>query len=158
MDNNSASNPSEKLFNDHIRTASFLLGLEDGYWDLLDDESNWPHRFMWVKNSFSTDNDRRIYLFFDLENYPGQAPTSMPWDINYNKLLDYNNWPKGNDAITKAFTPNWSKGHDNALYIPCDRKAMAGHEQPWQQQYPNVWWTSDKTIVHYLRTVYNLLN
>jgi len=63
--------------------------------------------------------------------------------------------PKGLGNVTKVFNPEWNNGV--ALYAPCDRMAMPGHES-WKPQFPNVWWQPGFTIVVYLDFVHSCLN
>ena len=148
-------NPDEKMLNEHLNGAEFQLGTEDEKWGLVETSIDWPKRIFWVQSSIPPLEQDRYYFLFDLENYPNTAPTSMPWDIELNKGLEFSKWPKGTERINAAFNHGWNNG--TALYIPCDRIAMNGHET-WRQQFPHVWWSSDKTIVHYLRTIYKYLN
>ncbi len=64
-------------------------------------------------------------------------------------------WPKGPGNISAVFNPNWNGGI--ALYAPCDRAAMAGHDA-WKVKFPGWWWQSDFTIVKYLEFVHKCVN
>ena len=147
--------PDEKIFSDHLGNVDFQLGLENYDWGIDEIERDWPNKIIWIKSHIKINGTEKIYLFFNLENYPEQAPTSYPWDILKDTKLIASEWPKGNPSINSAFNAGWKSG--SALYIPCDRIAMQGHEN-WKQNHPDIWWTSDKTITHYLKTVFRLLN
>ncbi len=95
------------------------------------------------------------HLQFDLTNYPISAPTSVPWDIAKNERLEFRSWPAGGPRVNAAFNPGWQNGL--AIYIPCDRLAIAGHDQ-WPVQYPDMIWLPTGDITHYLRIVHELLN
>ena len=147
--------PDEKIFDEHLKSAEYFIAVEDGKWAMVDSDFEWPKRLFWIKSTLPKYLNDRVYFLFDLANYPSAAPSAVPWDIEINIKLGINRWPSGNDRVEKAFKPNWDGG--NSLYIPCDRSTMKDHPN-WQQQYPQDRWTSDKTIVHYLRIVYELLN
>ena len=95
----------------------------------------------------------RIYLRFNIDNYPQLAPTGCPWEIDTNAKLAPALWPKGG-AISTVFNPSWN---DHALYAPCDRLAMQGHEA-WRTLSPQWWWQPTFTIIKYLEFVHVCLN
>lgn len=147
--------PDEKILNEHLTGVEFRLGVEDNKWDIVESTLDWPKRIFWIESSLPIPGKDKYYFLFDLDSYPNQAPTSVPWDVDKNYKLEFSQWPKGNERINMAFNSGWNNG--SALYLPCDRLAMPGHEA-WRQQSPNLWWTPEKTIVHYLRIIYGYLN
>ncbi len=75
-----------------------------------------------------------------------------------NSGLDYARWPKGPGNVSSVFNPNWPQLNSaTALYAPCDRAAMPGHEG-WKEQFPCVWWQPEFTIVVYLEFIHSILN
>jgi hypothetical protein len=148
-------NPDEKLFFEHLDNIEFQLGVQDLNWGIYNENKEWPYKVLWIKSKIMINTCERIDLLFDLDKYPSEAPTSCPWDIQKDTKLIDSEWPKGNQSINTAFNPKWKSGV--ALYIPCDRVATNIHGN-WKEDYPDIWWTPDKTITHYIKTVYRLLN
>jgi len=147
-----------KLFLSHVNDAPFLLGCEEGKWGIYDKNnivSDWPNIVIWVKAPDKKDCLPKYYLRFNLSGYSNQAPTSCPWDVANNKKLEYSKWPKGRKFVSSIFKPTWKNG--DALYCPCDRVAMQGHER-WKNDHPDTWWKSNDTIVKYLNYIYGILN
>lgn len=149
--------PDEALFRSHLEDAPFLAGVDAGQWALHGDlaENFWPHPIVWVKADEDLIAVGKVFLHFTVDGYPQTAPTACPWDITNNCRLDSALWPKGPGNVSKVFNPAWNNGV--ALYAPCDRIAMPGHES-WRPQFPNVWWEPSRTIVVYLEFVHSCLN
>lgn len=136
------------------------MGIDEHQWDICDIskvKENWPNVVFWIcDNSDSKSNDK-LFLKFDLTNYPENAPTACPWDFTMSKILEPNKWPKGNKQISTIFNPGWKPNGVYALYAPCDRIAIAGHDQ-WKLVHPDLYWKPTFTIVKYLNFVFELLN
>lgn len=150
--------PDLQLFLEHIQDAPFLLGVDEDRWGIHDEENiedNWPYIILWIKAPKKKGCPEKYYFRFDLSGYSSQAPTACPWEIEENKKLDSSKWPKGSKLVSSVFNPGWNNG--DALYCPCDRKALKGHDR-WKNQYPELWWRSDDTIVKYLTFVHGILN
>ncbi|MBI3867699.1 MAG: hypothetical protein HY299_04125 [Verrucomicrobia bacterium] len=149
------ASPDESLFRLHLEQAPFQLGASLGKWGLhqQDGVGVWPHAVLWVDVDQRFITDGRMYLRFTVDGYPQQAPTACPWDILENKPLAPERWPKGEVNVSRVFKPSWNP---SALYAPCDRLAMIGHEI-WRQQFPRWWWQPDFTIVRYLEFVHDCL-
>ncbi len=143
----------ENLFDTHINESWFQIGVDSGKWGIH--SVDWPVAVIWVKAKPKINQPEKYYFRFELTNYPQQAPTACPWDINTKQKLEHNGWPKGAGFVSSVFNPGWNGGI--ALYAPCDRIAMAGHDQ-WKTQYPDLWWNSDMKITKYLVYIYTLLN
>lgn len=146
------------LFNKHVEEASFQMGIDQGMWGIADEN---PHPLtspssviIWIHAHKLPDGSNRLYLKFDITNYPSSAPTACPWNTESKSRLTNELWPKGSSRVTAVFNPNWNP---NALYTPCDRLAMAGHD-PWKPIFPHLWWRSDFKIDVYLNHIHGLLN
>ena len=139
----------------HLEAASFLAGVDCGKWGVHSsfDEIDLTHPVIWIRSDNRVVPDGRVHLRFDSENYPQQAPTACPWDMKTNAKLASALWPKGANVST-VFNPAWK---DHALYAPCDRLAMEGHDA-WKALSPQWWWQPRFTIVTYLEFVYVCLN
>jgi hypothetical protein len=140
-----------------LEEVSFISGVDRGKWELVGgvEAIKWPFSILWVQAVARLMSDSRIFLRFNLENYPKSAPTACPWDIIQNCKLQNGSWPRGPYNVSTVFNPGWNNGM--ALYAPCDRVAMQGHDG-WQHQFPQWWWRSDFTIVKYLEFVHQCLN
>jgi len=148
--------PDECLFRLHLEQPSFQLGAALGNWGLNGAADNicWPHVVLWVKTEKRFAPEGRVTLRFTLDGYPQQAPTACPWDVGHDTPLAVEHWPKGEINVSRVFKPSWNS---SALYAPCDRIAMNGHDI-WRQQHTGWWWQPDFTIVRYLEFVHSCLN
>jgi len=148
-------NPNESLFKTHLESAPFLAGCDSGKWGVHGslEITDGPFPVLWVRADKRILPNGRIYLRFTIDNYPQLAPTGCPWDISTNAKLALALWPKGG-AISTVFNPAWN---DHALYAPCDRLAMQGHDA-WRALSPQWWWQPTFTIIKYLEFVHVCLN
>ena len=142
--------PDERALRADVAKAAFRLGESEGRWRLI--EISWPS----VKIGVSAKDSVEYVLKFDCANYPGTPPTARPWDLLGNAQLAANRWPRGKGGrLSAVFRPDWKGG--SALYLPCDRISIAGHE-PWRTQMPSKLWQPSMGIVHYLELVHELLH
>ena len=146
--------PDEAIFRAHLAAAAFQDGLDRGRWGEVEGTLAWPSAILWVAADAALAPSGRLHLRFTLDGYPQQAPTALPWDAASNAPLATPLWPKGAGNVSQVFAPHWN---GSALYLPCDRIAMIGH-QPWSQQFPELWWQPHFTIVVYLAFVHGVLN
>lgn len=145
------------LFNRHVGEAEFQMGIDDGKWGLLDenpDRPTWPFCFIWIKAREKANHPEKYYFQFRLDGYPESAPNACPWDIEKDTSLPGNQWPKGLSLVSKVFNPQWNP---NALYAPCDRLAIPGHDN-WKTEHPNLYWRSTFKITVYVSFLFRLLN
>ena len=140
--------PDERSLRADLASARFLAGEDRGRWVFRDLE--WPHLFIDVAAS----DGRHFTLRLNCTGFPTSPPTGTFWDIAVNGQLAFSRWPAGGERIRLAFRPDWKNGA--ALYIPCDRESIAGHDQ-WPSQYPQLIWDPAKGIAHYLGVVHDLL-
>ena len=149
--------PDERLFKAHLEEASFQSGVDASKWGLHGEVKDivWPHAILWVAADTFTYGPGKIYLRFDLTGYPTSAPTACPWNVTTNQRLEDAAWPSLSGKFKRVFRHDWQI--KDALYAPCDRRAMAGHE-PWEKQFPTWWWKPNFTIVKYLSFVHLCLN
>jgi len=149
--------PDQSLFLSHLEGAPYKSGVDAGKWGLsgVPAEIIWPNPIFWIAADSSIVPNGKIYLRFTVDGYPTLAPSACPWDIETNTRLANHLYPRISGKFSLVFRTDWSGG--NALYAPCDRGAMSGHE-PWKQQYPYWWWLPHFTIVKYLAFVHLVLN
>jgi len=141
--------PDELSLRSDLRAARFLAGEDRGRWKLR--KIVWPKVFIDV---FARDGVA-YSLRLDVSEYPATAPTGSFWDPETDKLLAFARWPQGGERIRLAFRTDWKDG--TALYIPCDRLSIVGHDG-WLTQYPQLLWDPRKGITKYLEVVQDLLH
>ena len=113
---------------------------------------NWPYVVIGV-----VAKDRREYsLRFECTRYPQVPPTAGLWDTERDQILAFDQWPRNSGGrVVAVFNSGWKSG--TALYLPCDREAIAGHDN-WRTEMPSKIWRSSDGIVQYLELVYELLH
>lgn len=142
--------PDERAFRVDLEKASFLLGSADGRWRLLD--TAWPYALIAVVASDGVPYPLR----FNLVGYPETPPTAGPWNAETNGVLEENAWPPHRGGrLGAVFRADWKGG--TALYLPCDRVSLQGHDN-WVTLMPSKIWRPSVGIVHYLELVHELLN
>lgn len=148
--------PDELLFIRHLNGGSFMAGVDRGDWGVVDPTgvSTWPIVFLWISAASKNGCPDRYSFRFDLAGYPAKAPTAQPWDEKLGMPLPATQWPKGKGNVQCVFNPGWNA---SALYAPCDRRAMDGHDA-WREVHPTLWWKPEFTIVKYVSFVHKLLH
>jgi hypothetical protein len=131
--------------------ARFLAGVDAGRWRLV--QAQFPNFDIAVAAAPRSTSPTEYCLRFDCTGYPADAPTARPWDMNEDQGLDPGAWPTGGRA-SAIFNPDWRR---DALYLPLDRLAQAGHEG-WRDAHPDRWWGPHSTIVDYLEEISDVLN
>lgn len=144
--------PDEKVFHSHKEMGPFQSGVARGRWRLI--LIDWPFVVISISASPRPNAPEEYPLRFDLTNYPQSPPTARPWDIELNGPLADAKRPHGKSRVPKAFRTDWMEG--TALYLPCDRTAIKGHEG-WQNQHPEMIWNQNGDITQYLRIIHELL-
>jgi len=142
--------PDQRAFEADIAEPVFRLGVVDGRWRLI--SIAWPFVFLDV----AARDGLWHTLRFNCAGYPQIAPTAGPWDMASNAILPFDRWPRGNGGrVTAVFRTDWKNG--TALYLPCDRESIAGHDN-WRVQLPSKIWRPEDGLVQYLELVHELLN
>ena len=140
--------PDEQSLRADLASARFLSGEDRNRWQFK--KLEWPFVYINV-----IARDRREYtLRLDCSGFPTTPPTGAFWDLSMNGKLTFDKWPQGGERLQLAFKPGWKNG--DALYIPCDRESIVGHDC-WFAQYPQLIWKPAKGISHYLEVVHELL-
>ena len=144
------SSPDERAFEADVAKAAFRLGAVEGRWRLI--ETVWPHAFIGVVAK----DGHEYVLRLNCAGYPQAPPTGGPWDTVENKVLAFDRWPCGQGGrVSAVFCTGWKDG--TALYLPCDRQSIAGHEN-WRNEMPSKIWRPADGIVQYLELVHELLH
>ena len=140
--------PDEKSLRADVDAGRFLAGEARKRWRLI--SVDWPAVLIAV-----TARDGCEYVLrFDCSGYPQTPPTARLWDAERNAPLELSLWPKGSGRIAAVFNSKWKSG--TALYLPCDRTAIEGHDN-WRSEYPSKLWNPSKGITQYLEIVHELL-
>jgi hypothetical protein len=145
------STPDERAFRADVERAPFLLGVMEGRWKVIAIDGTIAILAVIAK-------DGRAYDFrFDVTGFPQQPPTARLWHAASNAPLAFAQWPRSvrGGRLGAVFRADWHGG--TALYLPCDRQALAGHEG-WRTQMPSKIWRPEIGIVHYLELVHELLH
>lgn len=147
----------QALFHAHLEGIPFRSGLDRGRWGHPNGEPDvqWPHCVLWVEADIRFAPLGRLSLRFTLDSYPVQAPTAVPWDVSRGEALPLAEWPRGSGNVSKVFNAGWNA---NALYAPCDRAALPGHDAWKSTPLEQWWWTADQDITLYLEFVHRCLN
>jgi hypothetical protein len=143
--------PDERALQADLARAAFRLGQAEGRWRLT--AIAWPYVLIGV----SAKDGCEYLLRFDCTGFPATPPTAGPWDEIRNAVLAFDRWPrsKGGGRVGAVFRTDWKNG--SALYLPCDRESIAGHDN-WRNEMPSKIWRPAVGIVQYLELVHELLN
>lgn len=141
--------PDERAFRADVSRPAFKLAELEGRWRL--ETIAWPHAFIAVK---ARDN-RLPTLRFELSGFPDAPPTAGLWDADRNGPLAHHLFPKKQGRVGAVFRTDWKGG--SALYLPCDREAVQGHDN-WRTEMPSKIWRPADGIVQYLELAHELLN
>jgi hypothetical protein len=94
-------------------------------------------------------------LRLDCVGYPQQPPTGGPWGPDRNAILAFHLWPHSRGGrVATVFRTDWKNG--TALYLPCDRESITGHDN-WRHELPSKIWRPAAGINQYLELVHELL-
>lgn len=149
--------PDAAIFHEHIQSAEFQAGVDRGDWGVHQENPEypeWPIVVLWISALEKPGKPNRYYFRFDLNAYPQVAPTACPWNIATGARLDNGLWPRGSALVSFTFNFGWNA---TALYAPCDRVAMVGHDL-WRTQFPDLWWQPSFQITVYLKFIHGLLH
>lgn len=144
------SGPDERALQADLAKPAFRLGEVDGRWKLRG--VIWPHVLVGVV----AQDGAEFVLRLNCAGYPGSPPTGGPWDMVRNAVLESSRWPRSQGGrVSAVFNPSWKGG--TALYLPCDRESLVGHDN-WRVEMPAKIWRPADGIVQYLELVHELLN
>jgi hypothetical protein len=141
--------PDEAALDEHLARADFLYGQEHGRWRLIN--RSWPFATI----SVTARDGKQYALRFECTGYPGTPVTACLWDEAGNCKLPAARWPGGGGRVAAVFRVDWNNGE--CPYLPCDRRAIAGHND-WLTTYRPMLWQPQVGICHYLEQVSELLH
>jgi len=141
--------PDQRAFKADVAKAAFQLGQAEGRWRLI--SMAWPFAFL---GAFAKDH-REYILRLNCAGYPQVAPTGGPWDMKTNEVLSFDLWPQSKGGrVSEVFRTDWKNG--SALYFPCDRESLIGHDN-WYREMPSKIWRPADGIIQYLELIHELL-
>jgi len=141
--------PDERAFRADIIRPAFKLAEIEGRWRL--EIITWPSALVAVRAR----DDRMFTLRFELSGFPNAPPTARLWDPGRGSPLAPHLFPKSQGRVGAVFRIDWKGG--SALYLPCDREAIEGHDN-WRTEMPSKIWRPADGIAQYLELVHELLN
>ncbi|UJR83676.1 DUF7665 family protein [Sandaracinus amylolyticus] len=142
--------PDERAFRADVARPAFKLAEVEGRWHLS--TITWPRALIAVRAR----DDRMFTLRFELSGFPAAPPTAGLWDVDRNGPLAHHLFPKSHGGrVGAVFRTDWKGG--SALYLPCDRESIQGHDH-WRTQMPSKIWRPADGIAQYLELVHELLN
>ncbi len=141
--------PDERAFRADIGKPACLFASAHGRWRMV--KIAWP----FVSFAVAAADGREYVLRLDCSGYPQQAPTGGLWDPISDAVLPFDRWPRSHGGrVGDVFRPDWING--TALYLPCDRRSVAGHDH-WRDNLPGQVWRPAAGIGQYLELVGELL-
>jgi hypothetical protein len=160
--------PDERLLEEDLLSAEFLIGAAKGQWGLpapevMAEQPPWPNRILWISAAPRPDSPDRFYILLDFSGYRSVPPTGTFCDPKTRCMLDLSKRPKGrkDSRFAKVFRTDWPGPPygvgGSAFYHPYDRVAAQTHAA-WPGEQPHLIWTSNHTIVDYLAEFHTLLN
>lgn len=144
--------PDERELRAALKAVRFQSGVDGGRWRLVD--LDWPVGIFAVSAAVRSNSPSEFGLRIDLSGYPQQAPTTTPWDLEFDAQLSPERRPKG-ERVGWVFRTDWNGGQ--ALYAPWDRVALSGHPA-WPSQHPEDVWLPERGIAFLLGRIHELLN
>jgi hypothetical protein len=142
--------PDERALRADLAKPAFRLGGVDGRWRLIG--VLWP----FVVVGVTAKDGLEFALRLNCSGFPQTPPTGGPWDAARDAVLAADRWPRSKGGrVGAVFNPGWKGG--TALYLPCDRESIAGHDN-WRKEMPSKIWRPADGIVQYLELVHELLN
>lgn len=148
--------PDMAAMEEHLTSAEFRLGVQDGCWDVLAGyPDTWPKVRFWVAAAARPNAPTRFFFSFDCRLYPTNAVTGSLCTPDGSSCLPPNARPKGTGRVERVFRWDWEGG--KALYHPFDRTALKGHGT-WANKHRDLIWTRNSTIVDLLSELHQLLN
>jgi hypothetical protein len=144
--------PDERVLRAHLAGGEFRLGVAEKRWRLI--SLTRPYVMIAVSAAVRDGAPDEYVFRFEFSNYPHEALTACPWDLDAKNIPLPTKWPGGVDRVEKAFNPGWRQ---DALYLPCDRIARMAHDQ-WVTEHPEYLWSADKEITFYLEIIYDYLH
>lgn len=140
-------NPELQALEAHLAHGRFKAGASRGRWRMVN--LAWPFAFVEVFDR----GGRPTCIRFDCSGYPARPPQGTPWDRSLQQQLQGNLWPRGG-RVSQVFNPSWKGGA--ALYIPCDRESIVGHDN-WYSELPHLIWNPVRGLVQYVEAIHEVL-
>lgn len=141
--------PDERTLRLHLESGRFRSGAAQGWWRFV--SLDWPHLDVGIIAGDGVEYGFR----FHCADYPRTSVSGQLWDLDAGAPLAVKLWPRGSGRVALAFNPGWQNG--TSIYLPCDRRAIEGHDN-WRHEHPALLWDPAKGICKYLGILHELLN
>ena len=152
---------AQRLFEDDLGRAEFLIGVAEGKWSLQQavTEAAWPGVFTTVRAAQRPNSPADFVVRWHVAGYGQQSPTGAFWDLETNDFLPPQRRPKGRPGspVAAVFKVESWAAPGKGFYHPYDRQARQGHDH-WPTDNPQFVWTKDNTITDFLHLVHRWLN
>lgn len=146
--------PDERALRAHLRSGRFQAGV-DTKWRLIE-PVKWPLAMIAVAAAARSGAPDEFVIRFELQGYPGVAPTGGLWDLASDSYLDLARRPKGGEASSVFRCDGWLGG-GKAMYAAWDRLGLQAHPD-WAQRYPRSAWHQGRDLTFILENVYRILH
>ena len=140
------ADPAQQNIEQDLASTGFEAGASAGHWRLVSLE------FPRLTATVTCGDGDELGLRIAVDDYPRLAPAGRPWDLLRNEVLPKALWPQGG-ADPPVFRRDWSPPNEDAPYLACDRRALAGHSN-WSQDHPDRAWHAGRTITFYLSEIH----
>ena len=87
--------PDERVLRTHLAGGNFRLGVADKRWRLI--SLTRPHVVLAVSAATRTGAPDEYIFRFEFTNYPHEALTASPWDLDTKSIPPPAKWPGGVD-------------------------------------------------------------
>ncbi len=138
-----------------LQSLPFKAGIRRGLWRLQSFE--FPLLFMLVRAEGSDGTETWYRFKFDLDRYPGRAPSCRLWEPDSDREIIEKNRPrkKNPDGSLEMFDPfkPWQESH---VYRPWEQEA--GPHLDAQNKHPHLAWRPDRDLTFVLEDLYERLN
>ncbi len=145
--------PDRAMLEQDLAAPDFRCGEVEGRWRYV--ATQWPHVVIAVSAPERPNALAEFGFRFECSGYRQNPATAQPWDLQANRPLPGQRWPKGRTIVPSVFRPEWKQGQ--CLYLPCDRMSIEGHDG-WRNEHPSRLWQPSRGIICYLEQIYELLN
>jgi hypothetical protein len=145
------ADPCQLRLERDLTSAGFEAAVAAGQWRVI--SLIWPTLIV----SVSLGDDVQVGLRINLDDYPVEAPSGRPWDLDADAPLPASRWPMtGRSPEVFRAETDWPTGRDGAPYLACDRVALTTHTN-WPTEHPERCWNPSCTIEFYLQELHREL-
>jgi hypothetical protein len=156
-----ATSAAQRLLEQDLKQAEFLIGVSKGYWLLAKEvaDDDWPYVYTWIRAADRPNSPEQMLVRWDVDGYGSQSPTGAFWDEKEKDFLAPGLWPKGRagSPVESVFKVGGWAAPGKGFYHPYDRQARNGHTD-WPTNNPQYVWTEENTLTDFITLVHRWLN